>query len=190
MTPARTPEVAPITRVTDQDGAYLAELLLANGHEVHGIERRASLFNAQRIDHLDRHPHESPTPSVRQEGDLTDSHNIIGRVQQVRPDEIYILVAKSRVAVGCERPEVFVIATSVRHRVRQFVQMAARELGIGLSFRGEGDAEVGVVAGIEGERARCRGGHTIVRAGPRCFRPTVHAPVSLVNLHAAARGEV
>jgi GDP-D-mannose dehydratase len=184
------PRVAPISGVTGQDGAYLAELLLNKGTVAHDIKRRASLFNAQRVDHLDRHPHESPTPCVRHQGDLTDSRNLIRRVQQVRSDEIYILLAQSRVAVRFERPEVFVIAIGVRHRVRQFVQMAARELRIGLGFHGEGDAEVGIVAGIEGERARCRGGDTIVRVGPRCFRPTVHAPVSLVNLSAAARGEV
>jgi GDPmannose 4,6-dehydratase len=97
--------VALVTGITGQDGAYLAELLLAKGYEVHGVKRRASLFNTQRIDHLYRDPHEGPTPFVLHHGDLTDSSNLIRLVQQVRPDEIYNLAAQSHVAVSFEQPE-------------------------------------------------------------------------------------
>ena len=91
--------------ITGQDGSYLAELLLDKGYEVHGIKRRASLFNTQRIDHLYRDPHEGPTPFVLHHGDLTDSSNLIRLVQQVQPDEIYNLAAQSHVAVSFEQPE-------------------------------------------------------------------------------------
>ncbi|MBN8507196.1 MAG: GDP-mannose 4,6-dehydratase [Burkholderiales bacterium] len=99
------PRVALLTGITGQDGAYLAEFLLAKGYEVHGIKRRASLFNTQRIDHLYRDPHEGPTPFVLHHGDLTDSSNLIRLVQQVQPDEIYNLAAQSHVAVSFEQPE-------------------------------------------------------------------------------------
>jgi GDPmannose 4,6-dehydratase len=99
------PKTALVTGITGQDGAYLAELLLAKGYEVHGIKRRASLFNTQRIDHLYRDPHEGPTAFVLHHGDLTDSSNLIRLVQQVRPDEIYNLAAQSHVAVSFEQPE-------------------------------------------------------------------------------------
>ena len=99
------PKVALITGVTGQDGAYLAELLLAKGYEVHGIKRRASSFNTDRVDHLYQDPHE-PTPKFRLHyGDLSDSTNLIRIVQQVRPDEIYNLGAMSHVAVSFETPE-------------------------------------------------------------------------------------
>jgi GDPmannose 4,6-dehydratase len=98
-------KVALITGVTGQDGAYLSELLLAKGYEVHGIKRRASLFNTQRIDHLYRDPHESDQRFVLHHGDLTDSSNLIRIVQQVQPDEIYNLAAQSHVAVSFEEPE-------------------------------------------------------------------------------------
>ena len=96
---------ALITGITGQDGAYLAELLLAKGYEVHGIKRRASLFNTDRIDHLYQDPH---TPDVRLRlhyGDLTDATNLIRIIQQVQPDEIYNLAAQSHVAVSFETPE-------------------------------------------------------------------------------------
>ena len=80
---------ALITGVTGQDGAYLAELLLEKGYEVHGIKRRASLFNTDRIDHLYQDPHESDRRFVLHYGDLTDSTNLIRIVQQIEPDEIY-----------------------------------------------------------------------------------------------------
>lgn len=96
---------ALITGVTGQDGAYLAELLLEKGYEVHGIKRRASSFNTDRIDHLYQDPHENDRRFVLHYGDLTDSTNLIRVMQQVRPDEIYNLGAQSHVAVSFESPE-------------------------------------------------------------------------------------
>ncbi|MFP5259648.1 MAG: GDP-mannose 4,6-dehydratase [Acidobacteriota bacterium] len=98
-------KVALITGVTGQDGAYLAELLLKKGYEVHGIKRRASLFNTQRIDHLYRDPHDTGRKFVLHYGDLSDSTNLIRIIQQVRPDEIYNLAAQSHVKVSFESPE-------------------------------------------------------------------------------------
>ena len=97
-------KVALITGVTGQDGAYLAELLLSKGYEVHGIKRRASSFNTTRIDHLYQDPHESDPRLVLLYGDLTDSTNLIRIIQQVQPDEIYNLGAQSHVAVSFEAP--------------------------------------------------------------------------------------
>jgi GDPmannose 4,6-dehydratase len=94
-----------ITGVTGQDGAYLAELLLRKGYEVHGIKRRASLFNTDRIDHLYQDPHEQNLRLVLHYGDLTDATNLIRIIQQVQPDEIYNLAAQSHVAVSFETPE-------------------------------------------------------------------------------------
>jgi len=94
-----------ITGVTGQDGAYLAEMLLDKGYEVHGIKRRASLFNTDRIDHLYQDPHVSNRNLVLHYGDLTDSTNLIRIIQQVQPDEIYNLAAMSHVAVSFETPE-------------------------------------------------------------------------------------
>jgi GDPmannose 4,6-dehydratase len=311
-------KVALVTGITGQDGAYLAELLLAKGYEVHGIKRRASLFNTQRIDHLYRDPHEGPTPFLLHHGDLTDSSNLIRLVQQVQPGEIYNLAAQSHVAISFEQPEYtanadgigalrlleairllglekttryyqastselyglvqqvpqtegtpfhprspyavaklyaywitvnyreawglhasngilfnhespirgetfvtrkitralarvalglqdclylgnlgalrdwghardyvqamwlmlqqdraddYVVATGEQHSVREFVQRAAAELGIGMRFEGEGTAEVGVVDSVAGDRARCQPGQVIVRVDPRYFRP-------------------
>ena len=96
---------ALITGITGQDGAYLAELLLAKGYEVHGIRRRASLFNTDRIDHLYHDPHDKGYDLTLHYGDLTDSSSLIRVVQQVRPDEIYNLAAQSHVAVSFEEPE-------------------------------------------------------------------------------------
>lgn len=98
-------KVALITGITGQDGAYLAELLLAKGYHVHGIKRRASLFNTDRIDHLYQDPHEKDRRFFLHYGDLTDSTNLIRIVQQVQPDEIYNLAAQSHVAVSFETPE-------------------------------------------------------------------------------------
>ncbi len=313
------PKVALITGVTGQDGAYLAELLLDKGYEVHGIKRRASLFNTDRIDHLYQDPHVEHQRFKLHYGDLTDSTNLIRIIQQVQPDEIYNLAAMSHVAVSFETPEYtanadgigtlrileairilglekktrfyqastselyglvqatpqtettpfyprspyavakmyaywitvnyreayglyacngilfnhesplrgetfvtrkitramarialglqdclylgnlsalrdwghardyvqmqwlmlqqeqpedFVIATGVQYSVRQFVNMAARELGITVDFSGKGDAEIGAVAHVEGDRARCKPGDVIVRVDPRYYRPT------------------
>jgi GDPmannose 4,6-dehydratase len=314
-----TPKVALITGVTGQDGAYLSELLLAKGYEVHGIKRRASLFNTDRIDHLYQDPHVDHPNFRLHYGDLTDSTNLIRIIQQVQPQEIYNLAAMSHVAVSFEtpeytanadgvgtlrileairilgmekrtrfyqastselyglvqetpqkettpfyprspyavaklygywitvnyreayglyacngilfnhesplrgetfvtrkitraiarialglqdtlylgnlsalrdwghardyvemmwrmlqqdRPEDFVIATGVQYSVRQFVELAARELGIELVFTGSDAGEIGTVARVTGERARCKPGDVIVRVDPRYYRPT------------------
>lgn len=96
---------ALITGVTGQDGSYLAELLLAKGYEVHGIKRRASLFNTDRIDHLYEDPQQDNPRFVLHYGDLTDSSSLIHIVQKVQPDEIYNLGAQSHVQVSFEQPE-------------------------------------------------------------------------------------
>lgn len=96
---------ALITGITGQDGAYLAEFLLNKGYEVHGIKRRASLFNTQRIDHLYQDPHIENTYLKLHYGDLTDSSNLTRIIQEVQPDEIYNLGAQSHVAVSFESPE-------------------------------------------------------------------------------------
>ncbi len=314
-----TKKVALITGVTGQDGAYLAEFLLKKGYIVHGIKRRSSLFNTDRIDKLYEDPHVDNRHFVLHYGDLTDSTNLIRIVQQVQPDEIYNLAAQSHVAVSFEEPEYtanadglgalrileairilglekktrfyqastselyglvqeipqkettpfyprspyavaklyaywitvnyreaygmyacngvlfnhespvrgetfvtrkitraiarialglqdclylgnmsalrdwghardyvemqwlmlqqetaddFVIATGVQYSVRQFVEFAAEELGIGLRFEGEGAEEIAIVASITGTRAKCKVGDVIVKVDPRYFRPT------------------
>ncbi len=96
---------ALISGITGQDGAYLAELLLEKGYEVHGIKRRASSFNTDRIDHLYQDPHERDVRLTLHYGDLTDATNLIRIIQQVQPDEIYNLAAQSHVAVSFETPE-------------------------------------------------------------------------------------
>jgi GDPmannose 4,6-dehydratase len=98
-------KTALITGITGQDGAYLAEFLLAKGYQVHGIKRRASSFNTDRIDHLYQDPHEQGVRLNLHYGDLTDSTNLIRIIQEVRPDEIYNLAAQSHVAVSFETPE-------------------------------------------------------------------------------------
>ncbi|KOR29275.1 GDP-mannose 4,6-dehydratase [Achromatium sp. WMS2] len=98
-------KIALITGITGQDGAYLAELLLDKGYIVHGIKRRSSLFNTDRIDHLYQDPHEQPRNFILHHGDLTDSSSLIRIIQQVQPDEIYNLAAQSHVAVSFEEPE-------------------------------------------------------------------------------------
>ncbi|ODS23501.1 GDP-mannose 4,6-dehydratase [Candidatus Endobugula sertula] len=96
---------ALITGITGQDGAYLAEFLLGKGYEVHGIKRRTSLINTDRIDHLYQDPHEHQRNFILHHGDMTDSSSLIHIIQQVRPDEIYNLAAQSHVAVSFEEPE-------------------------------------------------------------------------------------
>ena len=98
-------KVALITGITGQDGSYLAELLIKKGYEVHGIKRRTSLFNTNRIDHLYQDPHEKNRRLVLHYGDMTDSSSLIRVIQQVQPDEIYNLAAQSHVAVSFEEPE-------------------------------------------------------------------------------------
>jgi GDPmannose 4,6-dehydratase len=102
LNPTKT---ALITGVTGQDGAYLAELLLQKGYVVHGVKRRSSSFNTQRIDHLYQDPHEQSPRLFLHYGDLTDSTNLIRIVQEVQPDEIYNLAAQSHVQVSFETPE-------------------------------------------------------------------------------------
>ena len=96
---------ALVTGATGQDGAYLAELLLEKGYEVHGLKRRSSSFNTQRVDHLYQDPHEDNQRFILHYGDLTDSTNLIRVIQEVQPDEIYNLAAQSHVAVSFETPE-------------------------------------------------------------------------------------
>jgi GDPmannose 4,6-dehydratase len=312
-------KVALITGVTGQDGAYLAEFLLRKGYEVHGVKRRSSLFNTDRIDHLYQDPHVEDQRFVLHYGDLTDSSNLIRIVQKVQPDEIYNLAAQSHVAVSFEEPEYtanadgigalrlleairilgmekktrfyqastselyglvqetpqkettpfyprspyavaklyaywitvnyreaygmyacngilfnhesplrgetfvtrkitramarialglqdclylgnlsalrdwghardyvemqwlmlqqqqaedFVIATGVQYSVRQFVEMAAAQLGIELRFEGRDKQEVAIVTAVTGERARVSPGQVVVRVDPRYYRPT------------------
>ena len=102
MEPRKT---ALITGITGQDGAYLAELLIQKGYVVHGIKRRTSLFNTQRIDHLYQDPHDDDRRLILHYGDLTDSSSLVRVIEQVQPDEIYNLAAQSHVAVSFEEPE-------------------------------------------------------------------------------------
>jgi len=104
-TPNPTPKVTLITGITGQDGSYLAELLIAKGYHVHGIKRRASSFNTQRIDHLYHDPHVDDTKLTLHYGDLSDASNLTRIIGQVQPDEIYNLGAQSHVAVSFESPE-------------------------------------------------------------------------------------
>jgi GDPmannose 4,6-dehydratase len=118
---------ALITGITGQDGAYLAELLLQKGYEVHGIKRRTSLINTQRVDHLYQDPHEKNVKMILHYGDLTDSTNIIRIIQQVQPDEIYNLGAMSHVHVSFEEPE-YVANTDATGTLR--ILEAVRILGL------------------------------------------------------------
>ena len=316
---AQTPKVALITGITGQDGAYLAEFLLKKGYVVHGIKRRSSLFNTDRIDHLYKDPHVDGRKFILHYGDLTDSTNLIRIVQDVKPDEIYNLAAQSHVAVSFEEPEYtanadgigalrlleairicglekttrfyqastselyglvqetpqkettpfyprspyavaklyaywitvnyreaygiyacngilfnhespirgetfvtrkitralarivlglqdclylgnmsalrdwghakdyvemqwlmlqqevaedFVIATGAQYSVREFVDLAAKELGVTLSFEGEGENEIARITAVNNPEAKCKVGDTVVRVDPRYFRPT------------------
>src|SRR5436190_1214096 len=96
---------ALITGITGQDGAYLAELLLKKGYEVHGLKRRSSLFNTDRIDHLYQDPHVDNRNFILHYGDMTDSTNLTRLIKEIQPDEIYNLAAMSHVAVSFETPE-------------------------------------------------------------------------------------
>ena len=131
--PSTTPPVALITGVTGQDGAYLAELLLAKGYCVHGIKRRSSSFNTQRVDHIYKDPHEGEdTRFLMHYGDMTDSTNLIRLMQQIRPTEIYNLAAQSHVAVSFESPEYTANADAVG--VLRLLE-AIRILGMGNETR-------------------------------------------------------
>src|ERR1700749_5115492 len=96
---------ALITGITGQDGAYLAELLLSKNYEVHGVKRRSSLFNTERIDHLYQDPHDEDHSFIMHYGDLSDSTNLIRIIQHLQPDEIYNLGAMSHVKVSFDTPE-------------------------------------------------------------------------------------
>src|SRR5208283_6118198 len=96
---------ALITGITGQDGAYLAEFLIRKDYIVHGVKRRSSLFNTDRIDHLYQDPHDENKSFVLHYGDLTDSSNLIRIIQEIQPDEIYNLAAQSHVGVSFETPE-------------------------------------------------------------------------------------
>ena len=317
-TPSDGSKVALITGITGQDGAYLAELLLGKGYVVHGIKRRTSMINTQRLDHLYQDPQVQDRRFVLHHGDLTDSSSLLHIMEKVQPDEVYNLAAQSHVAVSFEEPEYtansdalgvlrlleairtlrlvdktrfyqastselfglvrqtpqnettpfhprspygvaklyghwitvnyreayglyacngilfnhesplrgetfvtrkitralaaiargrqeclhlgnlsakrdwghardyvemqwlmlqqpqpddYVIATGVQYSVRQFVQMAAEEIGVSLAFEGTGEAEIGVVAQADPARSGCRPGQVIVRIDPRYFRP-------------------
>ena len=98
-------KIALITGITGQDGAYLAEFLLGKGYEVHGIKRRTSLFNTDRIDHLFKDPHEKNVRLFLHHGDMTDSSSLVRIIQKVQPDEVYNLAAQSHVQVSFEEPE-------------------------------------------------------------------------------------
>ena len=106
---------ALITGITGQDGSYLAEFLLEKGYEVHGIKRRASLFNTQRIDHIYEDPHEPDPRFQLHYGDLTDTSNLTRILREVQPDEVYNLGAQSHVAVSFEAPEYTADVDAHRH---------------------------------------------------------------------------
>ena len=105
MNATTSPKVALITGITGQDGSYLAEFLLEKGYIVHGIKRRASLLNTQRVDHIYQDPHVENARFKLHHGDLTDTSNLVRIVQETQPDEIYNLGAQSHVAVSFESPE-------------------------------------------------------------------------------------
>ena len=98
-------KTALITGVTGQDGSYLTELLLGKGYEVHGIKRRSSSFNTQRVDHIYQDPHMNEQNFILHYGDLSDSSNLVRIIKEVEPDEVYNLGAQSHVAVSFESPE-------------------------------------------------------------------------------------
>ena len=121
-------KTALITGVTGQDGAYLAELLLAKGYIVHGIKRRSSSFNTGRVDHLYHDPHEKGVPFYLHYGDATDATNLIRIVQETKPDEIYNLAAQSHVHVSFETPEYTVNADAVGTlRLLEAIRILGRE---------------------------------------------------------------
>ncbi len=149
-----TPKVALITGITGQDGSYLAEFLLEKGYIVHGIKRRASSFNTQRVDHIYQDPHIDNANFKLHYGDLTDTSNLVRIVQETQPDEIYNLGAQSHVAVSFESPEYtadvdgmgtlrILEATGVQYTVRQFIEKTAAALGKQIRGEGEGVNEVG-----------------------------------------------
>ena len=152
-------KIALITGVTGQDGSYLVEFLLKKGYEVHGIKRRASLINTDRIDHLYRDRHESNVRFFLHHGDLTDSSSLIRIIQQTQPDEIY--VEMQWVMLQQDQPEDYVIVTGIQYSVRDFVNAAAVELGMNITWERQGVDEVGFL-----------NSRAVVRVDPRYFRAT------------------
>ena len=125
-------KTALVTGITGQDGAYLAEHLLAQGYVVHGIKRRASSFNTERVDHLYTDPHEADVKFFMHYGDLTDATNLIRIIQETCPDEIYNLAAQSHVQVSFETPE-YTANSDALGTLR--ILEAMRILGLGQSCR-------------------------------------------------------
>jgi GDP-D-mannose dehydratase len=143
-------KTALITGITGQDGAFLAELLLSKGYQVHGIKRRSSLLKTDRIDHLYQDPHLGDQNFVLHYGDLSDSCSLLHNMQK-------------------DQPEDFVIATGVQRSVREFVTLTADALGIQLTWQARGIEEIAVD----------RAGATVVAVKPRYFRPSgVETPLS------------
>ena len=142
-------KTALITGITGQDGSYLAELLLEKGYEVHGIKRRASLFNTQRIDHIYEDPHVDNPKLNLHYGDLTDTSNLTRILAEVKPDEVYNLGAQSHVAVSFEAPEYTadVDATGALRLLE-----AIRFLGLGEKTRLLGFAEITLNGGYSSGR--------------------------------------
>jgi len=178
-------KVALITGITGQDGSYLAEFLLEKGYEVHGIKRRASLFNTARVDHIYQDPHAVNRNFFLHYGDLTDSANLTRIVQQTQPDEIYNLdamrdwghakdyVRMQWLMLQQEIAEDFGIATGQQISVRSFIEKSAAELGIQLKWHGTKGAEYAMVSSVSGEKAPAvKPGDVIVRTDPRYYRPT------------------
>ena len=121
-------KVALITGITGQDGSYLAEFLLNKGYEVHGIKRRSSSFNTERIDHLYKDPHEKNRKFVLHYGDLSDSMSLVRIIQKIQPDEIYNLGAQSHVAVSFETPEYTADTVGLgAHRVLEAIRISGLE---------------------------------------------------------------
>ena len=111
-------KIALITGITGQDGSYLAELLISKNYEVHGIKRRTSLFNTDRIDHLYQDPHQKNRNLILHHGDLTDSSSLIRIIKEILPNEIYNLAAQSHVAVSFEEPEYTANTDAIESRIQ------------------------------------------------------------------------
>ncbi len=154
---------ALITGITGQDGAYLAEFLLEKGYEVHGIKRRTSLFNTDRIDHLYQDPHDVDRRFILHHGDLTDSSSLMRVIQQVLPDEIYNLAAQSHVAVSFEEPE-YTANVDALGALR--VLEAIRILGLEKKTRFY-QASTSELFGLCA-RSSAEGNHTVLPAKPLC----------------------
>ena len=144
---------ALITGITGQDGAYLAEFLLEKGYQVHGIKRRASSFNTDRVDHLYQDPHEAGQRFFLHYGDLTDTSNLVRILQQVKPDEIYNLGAQSHVQVSFEVPE-YTAQTDAVGTLRLLEDLSG--LHVGTLRKGPGDSAKGKHSLLSPESLRLR----------------------------------